>query len=73
MGISIVLEFIFVNIFRNKLKEQRECIITELLQTEKDYVADLKLLHQTFFSDPAEAQVSDIFEVIYEKIYSIFL
>lgn len=40
------------------MKEQRECIITELLQSEKDYVSDLKLLHEIFMSNPVEAKVS---------------
>lgn len=39
------------------MKEQRDCIITELLQTEKDYVSDLKLLNDTFLRHPEEAKV----------------
>ncbi|XP_015929681.1 rho guanine nucleotide exchange factor 38 isoform X2 [Parasteatoda tepidariorum] len=41
---------------KKKLKEQRECIITELLQTERDYISDLKLLQDTFLRNPKEAK-----------------
>ncbi|GFR28534.1 dynamin-binding protein [Trichonephila clavata] len=39
-----------------KMKEQRECIITELLQTERDYLSDLKLLQEIFLTNPNEAK-----------------
>ncbi|XP_054710835.1 rho guanine nucleotide exchange factor 38-like, partial [Uloborus diversus] len=47
-----------------KMKEQRECIITELLQTERDYISDLKLLQDTFLRNPEEAKEKGIDIVI---------
>ncbi|KAG8196563.1 hypothetical protein JTE90_003576 [Oedothorax gibbosus] len=43
-----------------KRKEQRDCIITELLQTEKDYLSDLKLLQDIFLRNPTEAKQKGI-------------
>ncbi|GFT34885.1 dynamin-binding protein [Nephila pilipes] len=43
-----------------KMKEQRECIITELLQTERDYLSDLKLLQEMFLTNPCEAKEKGI-------------
>ncbi|GIY80563.1 dynamin-binding protein [Caerostris darwini] len=45
---------------KKKMKEQRECIITELLQTERDYLSDLKLLQETFLTNPSEAKEKGI-------------
>ncbi|XP_055933569.1 dynamin-binding protein-like [Argiope bruennichi] len=41
---------------KRKMKEQRDCIITEILQTERDYLSDLKLLQEIFLKNPNEAK-----------------
>ncbi|CAL1281416.1 unnamed protein product [Larinioides sclopetarius] len=45
---------------KKKMKEQRDCIITEILQTERDYLSDLKLLQEIFLRNPSEAKEKGI-------------
>lgn len=44
----------------NKMKEQRGCVITEILQTERDYIGDLKILHNVFLTNPEEGKAKGV-------------
>ncbi|OQR69349.1 dynamin-binding protein-like, partial [Tropilaelaps mercedesae] len=39
-----------------KQREHRQCVITEMIQTEKDYNEDLRLCFDTFLKDPNQAR-----------------
>lgn len=39
-----------------KQREQRQCVITELIQTERDYNQDLRLCYDTFLKDPIQTR-----------------
>lgn len=39
-----------------KQREQRQCVITEMIQTERDYNQDLRLCFDTFLKDPMQAR-----------------
>lgn len=38
--------------------DQRQCIITELLQTERDYLQDMQICQSIFLSNPARGKAS---------------
>ncbi|KAM7286727.1 dynamin-binding protein, partial [Ixodes scapularis] len=45
---------------RRKRRDHRQCVVTELLQTERDYLKALQMCYDIYFSDQAKAKMRSL-------------